>query len=257
MSCVIQKFGGACFADTQRLLTVARKIVSCAQLPVVVVSAQQGMTDQLIHRMRDVGGTLASPAMDVLLATGELQSAALVAAAIGQVGKCAEVVPPWTVFETDAVFGNATIKTVHVQGIREMLRRGVLPIVPGFVGITVDRRLTTLGRGGSDYSAVALGVALGAEGVELYKAEVDGVYNADPHQVPDAYRFDILTHVEALQLARAGSKVLQEKAAALADYWSMPVYVRPAFAPGRGTAIGIGQSRPAVAQARKFGEAGD
>jgi aspartate kinase len=240
MQCVIQKFGGACFADIERLSAVARKLVSYGQQPVVaVVSAQQGVTDQLLHQMRAVGGMTESPAMDVLLATGELQSAALVAAALGHLGRRTEVVPPWSVFQTDAVCGDATIEVVHVQAICEALRCNILPIVPGFIGATVHGRMTTLGRGGSDYSAVALGVALGAERVELYKAEVDGVYNADPHKVHDAQRFEVLTHAEALRLARAGGKVLQEKAAALAYYWSMPVYVRPAFAPGLGTAIGI------------------
>jgi aspartate kinase len=156
-------------------------------------------------------------------------------------------VPPWSVFQTDAVWGNATIEAVHVHAICAALRCGVLPIVPGFIGATAQGHLTTLGRGGSDYSAVALGVALGAERVELYKAEVDGVYNADPHTVPEAQRFEVLTHAEALRLACAGGKVLQAKAAALAYGWSMPVYVRPAFAPGPGTAIGIEHTRPGVA----------
>jgi aspartate kinase len=248
MPCVIQKFGGACFADTERLCAVARQLLSCGPAPVVaVVSAPQGVTDHLIRQMRVVGGTTASPAMDVLLATGELQSAALVAAALGHLGRRTAVVPPWAVFQTDAVWGNATIEAVHVHAIREALRCGVLPIVPGFIGATAHGRLTTLGRGGSDYSAVALGVALGAARVELYKAEVDGVYNADPQTVPEAQRFERLTHAEALRLACAGSKVLQAKAAALAYDWSMPVYVRPAFAPGPGTAIGLEPTRPRVA----------
>jgi aspartate kinase len=248
MPCVIQKFGGACFADTERLFAVARKLMACGPQPVVaVVSAQQSVTDQLIRQMHAVGGTTASPAMDVLLATGELQSAALVAAALGHLGRRTEVVSPWSVFQTDAVCGNATIEAVHVHAICEALRCGVLPIVPGFIGATAQGRLTTLGRGGSDYSAVALGVALGAARVELYKAEVDGVYTADPHTVPDAQRLEVLTHAEALRLACAGGKVLHAKAAALAYYWSMPVYVRPAFAPGPGTAIGIEHTRPGVA----------
>jgi len=110
MQCVIQKFGGACFADIERLFAVARKLVSCGQQPVVaVVSAQQGVTDQLLHQMRAVGGTIESPAMDVLLATGELQSAALVAAALGHLGRRTEVVPPWSVFQTDAVLDAASV----------------------------------------------------------------------------------------------------------------------------------------------------
>ena len=112
-----------------------------------------------------------------------------------------------------------------------------MPIVPGFIGGTRDGRVTTLGRGGSDYSAVALGVALHAARVELCKAEVDGVYDADPHKHGHARRFDTLTYEEALRLSRSGAKVLQEKAAALAGRWAIPVLVRPAFAEGRGTLI--------------------
>ena len=248
MPCVIQKFGGACFADTVRLCAVARRLLAGGPHPVVaVVSAPQGVTDHLIRQMRAVGGTPVSPAMDVLLATGELQSAALVAAALEHLGRRTAVVPPWTVFQTDAVWGNATIEAVHVHAIREALRGGILPIVPGFIGATAQGRLTTLGRGGSDYSAVALGVALGAARVELYKAEVDGVYTADPQTVPEAQRLEHLTHAEALRLACAGGTVLQAKAAALASAWSMPLYVRPAFAPGPGTAIGMEPPRPRVA----------
>jgi aspartate kinase len=248
LPCVIQKFGGACFADTERLCAVARQLLACGPQPVVaVVSAPQGVTDHLTRQMRAVGGTPASPAMDVLLATGELQSAALVAAALGDLGRRTEVLPPWAVFRTDAVWGKATMEAVHVHAIREALRCGVLPIVPGFIGATAQGCLTTLGRGGSDYSAVALGVALGAARVELYKAEVVGGYNADPQTVPDAQRFERLTHAEALRLACAGGKVLQAKAAALASCWSMPVYVRPAFAAGPGTAIGLEHPRPGVA----------
>jgi aspartate kinase len=112
-----------------------------------------------------------------------------------------------------------------------------VPVVPGFIGATRDGRLTTLGRGGSDYSAVALGVALHAARIELCKAEVDGVYDADPHIHDGARRFDTLTHAEALRLSRSGAKVLQDKAAALACRWAIPVLVRPAFAEGRGTTI--------------------
>jgi aspartate kinase len=113
----------------------------------------------------------------------------------------------------------------------------MVPIVPGFVGATRDGQVTTLGRGGSDYSAVALGVALHAARVELCKAEVDGVYDSDPHTHTGARRFDTLTHTEALRLSRSGAKVLQDKAAALASRWAIPVLVRPAFVEGRGTTI--------------------
>jgi aspartokinase len=239
MSCIVRKYGGACFADRDGLLRVARQVLAGGELPaVIVVSARQGVTDQLSGQAQELGANSAHAARDLLLATGELQSAALLATAVVQLGGRAEVVPPWSVFETTAEFGNATIEKVEVEPVLRCLRRGAVPIVPGFIGGTPDGRVTTLGRGGSDYSAVALGVALRAARVELCKAEVDGVYDADPHTHGHARRFDTLTHVEALRLSRSGAKVLQNKAAALAGRWAIPVLVRPAFAEGRGTTIG-------------------
>ena len=221
------------------LLRVAGQLLADGELPaVIVVSAHQGVTDQLSGQAQELGAAPAHAARDLLLATGELQSAALLAAAVAQLGGRAEVVPPWSIFETTAEFGNATIEQVEVEPVLRCLGRGVLPIVPGFIGGTRDGRVTTLGRGGSDYSAVALGVALNAARVELCKAEVDGVYDADPHTHGHARRFDTLTYAEALRLSRSGAKVLQEKAAALAGRWAIPVLIRPAFAEGRGTTIG-------------------
>jgi aspartokinase len=239
MSCIVRKYGGACFADREDLLRVARQVLARGELPaVIVVSARQGVTDQLSEQAEELGADPAHAARDLLLATGELQSAALLATAVVQLGGRAEVVPPWSVFETTAEFGNATIETVEIEPVLRCLGRGVVPIVPGFIGGTPDGRVTTLGRGGSDYSAVALGVALHAARVELCKAEVDGVYDADPHTHGHARRFDTLTYSEALRLSRSGAKVLQEKAAALAGRWAIPVLVRSAFADGRGTTIG-------------------
>jgi aspartate kinase len=238
MTCIVRKYGGACFAGRDRLLQVARQALEVEELPLVlVVSAQQGVTDRLDAQVRELGAA-GGEARDLLLATGELQSAALLAAAVTSLGGEAAVVPPWAVFRTDAAFGDATIQEVDVQPVLRCLGRGALPIVPGFVGATRDGRLTTLGRGGSDYSAVALGVALDAARVELCKAEVDGVYDANPHAHREARRFDALTHTEALRLAQAGAKVLQAKAAYLACRWAIPVLVRPAFAEGPGTLIG-------------------
>jgi aspartate kinase len=119
-----------------------------------------------------------------------------------------------------------------------------VPIVPGFIGATAGGQITTLGRGGSDYSAVALGAALSAVRVELYKAEVDGIYDVDPSTHCEARRYENLTHAQALQLARSGAKVLQAKAAALACRWALPVVVRPAFSEGSGTTIGIRKKSP-------------
>jgi aspartate kinase len=239
VSCIVRKYGGACFADRDDVLRVARQVLAAAELPtVIIVSARRGVTDQLSRQADDLGAAFDHAARDLLLATGELHSAALLAAAVTRLGGRAEVVLPWSVFETTAEFGNATIEKVEVEPVLRCLGSGAVPIVPGFVGGTYDGRITTLGRGGSDYSAVALGVALNAARVELCKAEVDGVYDFDPHTHSHAHRFDALTHAEALRLSRSGATVIQDKAAALAADWAIPVLVRPAFAEGPGTTIG-------------------
>jgi aspartate kinase len=232
------KFGGASVAGPERLHRVAEAVAAADGPVVVVVSARQGRTDELIADMEALTASPPAAALDVLKAVGELHSAALLAAALTRAGRPAEVVPPWDVLVTDEAFGDATILAVDAGPVRERLERKVAPVVPGFIGATADGRLTTLGRGGSDYTAVALGAALDAWRVELHKAEVDGVYDADPHVHAGARRYEALSHEEALRLARAGAKVLQHKAAELALRSGVPVIVRATFGRGPGTAIG-------------------
>jgi aspartate kinase len=241
MSYVVSKFGGASVHGYARLFGVARLIEEKRRLEgaalVPVVSAWKGHTEELLGEIRAVNVDPPRSARDFLLAVGELRSAALLASALAATGAPAEVVPPWAVFRTDSVFGDATIQGVNVAPLHACLARGVVPVVPGFIGADGEGRLTTLGRGGSDYSAVAIGVALNAVRVELYKAEVDGVYDADPNERPGARRFAELTHDQALELARAGAKVLNAKAAELARRCQMPVMVLPTFGGGTGTRI--------------------
>lgn len=238
LSPIVLKFGGASVADNERLYRVADLIAArSTEPPVVVVSAQQGHTDELIATMYSLTTAPPADALDALKAVGELHSAALLAAAVVAAGCRAEVVPPWQVIRTDAVFGDAAIQSVHTPPLLDRLKRGIVPIVPGFIGATSDGQLTTLGRGGSDYTAVALAIALLARRVELCKAEVDGFYDADPHTHPEARRFDSLTHEEAVRLSRAGAKVLQGKAAELAQRWQIPILIRSTFGKERGTAI--------------------
>jgi aspartate kinase len=235
---IVLKFGGASVANNERLQHVADHLAARGEEPlVVVVSAQQGHTDELIATMDSLTPTAPADALDALKAVGELHSAALLAAAVTDAGCRAEVIMPWQVIRTDAVFGDANILSVYTPPLLDRLKRGIVPIVPGFIGVTSDGRLTTLGRGGSDYTAVALAVALLARRVELCKGEVDGVYDADPHTHPEARRFDSLTHDEAVRMARGGAKVLQGKAAELAQRWQIPILVRSTFGTGRGTAI--------------------
>ena len=159
VSCIVRRIRGACFADRDSLLRVARQVLAGGELSaVIVVSARQGVTDQLSGQAQELGTNPAHAARDLLLATGELQSAALLAAAVAQLGGQAEVVPPWSVFETTAEFGNATIEKVEVEPVLRCLGAASCQSCPVSSAARRDGRVTTLGRGGSDYSAVALGV---------------------------------------------------------------------------------------------------
>lgn len=237
MTLVVRKFGGACFASLEGYRRVAEILGDSRDRQVVVVSARKGVTDELLGMVRSVGDCR-SPYADQLVATGEMQSAALLLLALHQRGLAAELIPAEEVFETDGVPGAATVTTVHVEGVLDALDRGVIPVVPGFYGAGTTSRIVTFKRGGSDFSAVALGVALRASWVELCKAEVDGIFDKDPNLDASARPFVELSHQHALEIARAGGKVLQADSAELALKWGLPLLVKPAFKPGGGTWVG-------------------
>jgi aspartate kinase len=237
MTISVLKFGGTSLATHEDFHRIAARLKERGQDIVVVVSAQSGMTDQLMQKMHDLAERPPVHAMDALLTTGEQQSAALMAAALTVAGRRAEVVPPWHIFETNGDFGDADIDAVDVAPIHERLRNGITPVVGGFTGRSPDGRLSTLGRGGSDYTAVSLGAALGAS-VELCKADTDGVYDCDPNSNPDAERFDTMTYDEAFSLASEGAKVLHDKAARSARDGEVELTVRHTFEDGPGTRIG-------------------
>jgi aspartate kinase len=233
----VLKFGGTSLASHEDFHKIAARLKERGQDIVVVVSAQAGMTDRLLKKMFDLAEQPPAHAIDALLTTGEQQSAALMAAALTVAGRRAEVVPPWHIFETNGDFGDAEIDAVDVAPIHERLRNGIVPVVGGFTGRAPDGRLCTLGRGGSDYTAVALGAALGAS-VELCKADTDGVYDCDPNSNSDAERFDTMTYDEAFSLASEGAKVLHDKAARSAREGEVELTVRHTFDDGPGTRIG-------------------
>jgi aspartate kinase len=234
---VVRKFGGACFASLDGYRQVAELVAAAVERQVIVVSARKGVTDELLGLVRSVGPS-ESPYADHLVATGEMQSAALLLLALHRRGVAAELVPAEAVFETDGVPGAAAVTTVHGDRILAVLERGAIPVVPGFYGAGTAGRIVTFKRGGSDFSAVALGVALRASWVELCKAEVDGIFDKDPNVDPTAKPFCALSHQHAVDIARAGGKVLQADSAELALKWNLPLLVRPAFKRGGGTWVG-------------------
>ncbi|QRN95684.1 hypothetical protein JRI60_42635 [Archangium violaceum] len=237
MKLVVRKFGGACFEHLDGYKLIAGLLAREEERQAVVVSARKGVTDQLLAQVEMLGG-VGSDHADQLVATGELQSASLLLLALHSLGVRAELIPAEEVFETDGIPGSATVVAVHTDRVLAALERGTIPVVPGFYGAGKTSRIATFKRGGSDYSAVALGIALGASHVELCKAETDGIFDKDPNVDPTARRFSVLSHQHALELARAGAKVLQADSAELALRWKLPLIVKPAFARGGGTRIG-------------------
>jgi aspartate kinase len=232
----VWKFGGTGVDSADKRGRIGRRVAAAADLELVlVVSAAAGETDRLL---REIAGDPGVPqdVIDAFVATGEMRSAAHVAAAVHSAGRPAEVVPATHLLECDGTFGDAAVVRADVSPLLDRLRRGVVPVVGGFFGRNPDGRTCLLGRGGSDYSAVLLGAALGCE-VVLHKADCDGVYDADPNGRPGARRFDRLTHEQAAALSRGGAKVLNAKAARAALRHGVPVVVRPAFHDGPGTRI--------------------
>ena len=232
----IWKFGGTSVDDAEKRRVIGEKIARAKNVDVVVVvSAAAGVTDSL-HR--EIGSLDEVPQhlIDSYVATGEMMSAPLIAAAIHAAGRPTAVVPATQLFSCDNQFGDGTVQAVQTAPIIRLLRQGVVPVVGGFFGLSADGLLITLGRGGSDYSAVQLAAALGCD-VCLFKASCDGVYDADPNWVAVARRYESLTHDQACDLAANGAKVIQAKASDLARAQKVTIRVRPAFAEGFGTVI--------------------
>jgi aspartate kinase len=232
----IWKFGGTSVDDAEKRQAIGAMIAQANHMDVVVVvSAAAGVTDAL-HR--EIGSLADVPQhlIDSYVATGEMMSAPLVAAAIHTAGRPTAVVPATQLFSCDNLFGDGTVQVVRTAPILRLLRQRIVPVVGGFFGLSADGRLITLGRGGSDYSAVLLAAALGCE-VCLFKASCDGIYDADPNRVAVARRYESLTHDHACALAANGAKVLQAKASDLARAQKVTIRVRPAFAKGFGTVI--------------------
>lgn len=252
MTLTVRKFGGACFEYLEGYKSVAGILARSRQPQVVVVSARKGVTDSLLAQVKAVDGA-GSEYVDQLVATGELQSASLLLLALHSLGVPAEFIPAEDVFETDGIAGNAMVTQVRPKRVLTALGRGSIPVVPGFYGAGTTSRIVTFKRGGSDYSAVALGIALGAGHVELCKAEVDGIFDKNPDLDPTARKCSSLSHQGALEIARAGGKVLQADAAELAMRWNMPLLVKPAFKAGDGTRVGWpAPGEPASREAAHF-----
>jgi aspartate kinase len=237
---IVQKFGGTSVGSPTLVRAVAARIAhtqDCGHRVAVVVSAMGDATDRLL----DLAGTVTARPdpreLDALLATGEQVSVALLALALRDLGRAAHSYtgPQLPIRTTDA-HGRARIESVGTAALHADIGAGIVPIVAGFQGVAADGSVTTIGRGGSDTTAVALAVALGAELCEIL-TDVDGVYTADPRVVPRAQRLARLTFDEMLELAGQGSRVLHLRCVEFARKYGMPLRVAPSHAAGAGTLI--------------------
>ncbi len=240
MSIVVQKYGGTSLADAERIRRVARRVVETSKdgkKVVVVVSAMGDTTDQLVESARQISAIPPARELDMLLSAGERISMALLAMAIHELGRDAiSFTGSQAGIVTDSAHTKARILEVRARRIVEALEAGKIVIVAGFQGVSTDLHVTTLGRGGSDTTAVALAAALGAEVCEIY-TDVDGVYTADPRIVPAARKLHVVSYEEMLEMAAAGARVLQLRSVEYARNYGVLMHVRSSFADEQGTFV--------------------
>ena len=239
MALIVQKFGGSSVADAEGMKRVAARIVATKKAGnqvVVVVSAMGDTTDELIDLANQVSPIPSGRELDMLLTAGERISMALLAMAINNLGfEALSFTGSQAGVITDSAHGKARIIDVTPGRIREAIDSGSIAIVAGFQGISQDTNdITTLGRGGSDTTAVALAAALEADVCEIY-TDVDGIFSADPRTVPAARKLTTVTYEEMLELAAAGAKVLHLRCVEYARRYNLPIHVRSSFSPLEGT----------------------
>lgn len=238
---IVQKYGGSSLADVTRIRTAARRVTRLAQQGaqvVVVVSAQGDTTDDLIKRAAAVNTRGSAREMDAYLAAGEQLSAGLMAMAIGAMGYPAISLTGWQAgLHTDGVYGNARILSLDPGRIRQELDEGNIVVVAGFQGVDDRNNVTTLGRGGSDTTAVALAAFLQADLCQIF-TDVDGVYDRDPRRFPGATRFGRLSYDKMLQLVAGGAQVLHDRSVELAKEHGISIEVLSAFTGAPGTIVG-------------------
>jgi len=246
---LVQKYGGTSVGTPERIHHVAERIVSTRRAGtdlVVVVSAMADTTDDLLELAGKVSRSSHPRELDMLLTAGERISMALVAMAVNDRGQEAvSFTGSQSGIVTDTSHTRAKILEVKADRIREELKRGRVVIVAGFQGVSRDREVTTLGRGGSDTTAVALAAALGAEACEIY-TDVDGVYTADPRIVPQARKLPELSYDEMLELASLGAKVLHNRSVEIARRFRVPIHVRSSFNSNEGSRIRKGDQMEQV-----------
>lgn len=240
MALIVQKYGGTSVGTLERIQNVANKVakfVDEGHQLVVVLSAMSGETNRLLEMAKTIQSRPSKREMDMLLTTGEQVTIALLSMALQQKGYDAISYTGWQVpIQTDEVHTKARIDSINAEKIRQQLDQNKVVVVAGFQGVTASGDISTLGRGGSDTTAVALAAALNADECQIY-TDVDGVYTTDPRLVPEARRLDTITFDEMLEMASLGAKVLQIRSVEFASKYQVPLRVLSSMKEGGGTLI--------------------
>lgn len=240
MALVVQKYGGTSVADIDRIKNVANRVAKTfdqGNQVVVILSAMAGVTDRLIQLAEKASSVPDKREMDVLLATGEQTTAALLAMMLKAMGYNAQsLLGHQAEVVTDCDYGNARIIEIGAGRLHQLINRDTIVVVAGFQGYDIKGNITTLGRGGSDTSAVAIAAALKADVCEIY-TDVDGIYTADPNVVEKARKLKTITYDEMLNMASLGAKVLQIRSVGFAKKYNIPVHVRSSFSEEEGTMV--------------------
>jgi aspartate kinase len=240
MSLIVQKYGGTSVANLDRIRNVARRVTATYDQGhgvVVILSAMAGITDGLINLAREVTDSPDKRELDVLLATGEQTTSALLAITLRFMGYAAEsLLGHQAEVVTDRCFGNARILNIRADRIKDLLAKRHIVVVAGFQGCDSEGNITTLGRGGSDTSAVAIAAALKADSCEIY-TDVPGVFTADPNICKKARKLDRISYDEMMEMASIGAKVLQLRSVEFAKKYNVPVHVRSSFSEEEGTMV--------------------
>jgi aspartate kinase len=240
MALIVKKFGGTSVGDLNKIRNVAHRVIKSYDQGngvVVILSAMAGVTDGLIKLAKEITETPQKRELDALMATGEQTTAALLAMILQSMGyKAQSLLGFQAEVHTDCAFGNARILDIGANRIKTLLTNRYIVVVAGFQGCDLEGNITTLGRGGSDTSAVAIAAALKADYCEIY-TDVDGVYTADPNICKHARKLDKITFDEMLEMASLGAKVLQIRSVEFAKKYNVPVHVRSSFIEEEGTMV--------------------
>ncbi len=240
MALIVQKYGGSSVSSPEKIKEIAKRVLATKRKGnnvVTVVSAMGDTTDELLELASQVNSHPPKRELDMLLSTGEIVSSALLSMALHSLGgKVVAFSGPQVGIITDEAYSKARILKIETERIRKEIREDKIVVVAGYQGVTSQNTITTLGRGGSDTTAVALAAALGADLCEIY-TDVEGVYITDPQIIPEARKLERISYEEMLEMASLGAKVIHLRAVEMAKKYKVPLHIRSSFSQKEGTII--------------------